>query len=268
LKFISTINRRHARGKKLLQPLLQSFLLEIISLPNKGNKGRQGGVEIRRSNSAVDNFVQDELFDSTLADMFLLAPTKSPLKSNERRARRNSAPTRALELISGETIRIEKSKRRKRHIAAFREGGSIVISVPQRTTRAEIESLIPEMVAKVLKGEAKARRSDGELQIRAKELLAKYLPEFHERPSSIQWRNMSERWGSCTTVDRTIRISERLQGAPDYVLDYVLFHELIHLRTAGHGPDFHDLLGRFEASERAEAFLDGYELGRMAGESP
>lgn len=226
-------------------------------------------MEIRSSNSAVDNFVQDELFDSTLTDMFLPAPIKSEKtrESERRRGARNSPPTRALELITGETIQIVKSKRRKRHIAAYREGGSIVISVPQRTTRAEIESLIPEMVAKVLKGEAKSRRSDRELETRARELLARYLPEFHERPASVTWRSMSERWGSCTTVDRTIRISERLQGAPDYVLNYVLVHELVHLRTAGHGPDFHELLARFEASERAEAFLEGYELGQMAGES-
>ena len=36
-------------------------------------------------------------------------------------------------------------------------------------------------------------------------------------------------WGSCTGVDRSIRISDRLKGAPAYVLDYVLFHEAIHL---------------------------------------
>jgi len=72
---------------------------------------------------------------------------------------------------------------------------------------------------------------------------------------------MRERWGSCTTVDKTIRISERLNAAPDYALHYVLFHELIHLRIAGHGDDFQELLARYPDKERAEAFLEGYEAG-------
>jgi predicted metal-dependent hydrolase len=92
--------------------------------------------------------------------------------------------------------------------------------------------------------------------------MARYLPDFSERASSITWREMSERWGSCTTVDQTIRISQRLSSAPSYVLDYVLFHELIHLRIPGHGEDFQFLLARFEDGARAEAFLEGYEAGR------
>ena len=72
---------------------------------------------------------------------------------------------------------------------------------------------------------------------------------------------MNERWGSCTTVDRTIRISDRLSGAPDYVLDYLLVHELIHLEIADHGESFTALLSRFGDSERANAFLEGYEAG-------
>ena len=162
----------------------------------------------------------------------------------------------------GVPIKIIKSKRRKRNIAAYRENGEIVISVPFRTSRAEIDSLVPEMVSRVISNEARSRRSERELTHRGEELMARYLPDFSERASSITWREMSERWGSCTTVDQTIRISQRLSSAPSYVLDYVLFHELIHLRIPGHGEDFQFLLARFEDGARAEAFLEGYEAGR------
>ena len=74
---------------------------------------------------------------------------------------------------------------------------------------------------------------------------------------------MRERWGSCTTVDKTIRISDRLNSAPEYVIRYVLFHELIHLRIAGHGDDFRELLARYPERQRAEAFLEGYEAGTV-----
>ena len=72
---------------------------------------------------------------------------------------------------------------------------------------------------------------------------------------------MRERWGSCTTVDRTIRISDRLNGAPEYVLSCVLFHELIHLRVADHSPTFYAHLARYPDLARAEAWLEGFEAG-------
>lgn len=117
------------------------------------------------------------------------------------------------------------------------------------------------MVEKVLSREAREKMSDAELFTYAQKVQVRYLPEFEVRPASVKWRNMDERWGSCTTVDRTIRISQRLNGAPEYVLDYILVHELIHLQIPDHGPDFHALLSRYEKSDLANAFLEGYEAG-------
>jgi hypothetical protein len=117
------------------------------------------------------------------------------------------------------------------------------------------------MVEKILSREAREKISDSELFDRAHALLQRYLPEFIVTPASVTWRAMNERWGSCTTVDRTIRISDRLNGAPGYVVDYLLVHELIHLQVPDHGPDFELLLARFEESDKASAYLDGYEAG-------
>jgi predicted metal-dependent hydrolase len=158
-------------------------------------------------------------------------------------------------------FRVIRSARRKRGVTAFRNNGLIEIHIPDRTSRRAEKELIPEMIALVLAREAKKRRGDGELLEIAQRLLATYLPDFHERPSSIRWRSMQGRWGSCTTVDGTIRIAERLASAPAYVVECVLFHELIHLRIPGHGSDFTVLLARFPDLDRAEAFLEGFEAG-------
>lgn len=218
------------------------------------------------SNSQPANhFEQGELFDLTLLAMPRNA-TKPPSRTSPSPRPKASRPNERLiqttfQLPNDPPVRIVKSKRRKRNIAAYRQSGEIVISVPFRTTKAEISQIVPELVERVIAGEKRGRKSEEELEWRALNLLQRFLPEFHERPASIAWRQMQERWGSCTTVDRTIRISERLQGAPDYVLDYVLLHELIHLRTSGHGEEFNALLARYPEMERAEAFLEGYEAG-------
>lgn len=213
----------------------------------------------------VNEFEQGELFDLTLLAMPRNA-TKPPSRTSSNPRGKGRTPNERLvqttfQLPDDPPVRIVKSKRRKRNIAAYRQSGEIVISVPFRTTRAEISQIVPELVERVIAGEKRGRKSEEELEWRALNLLQRFLPEFNERPASIAWRQMQERWGSCTTVDRTIRISERLQGAPDYVLDYVLLHELIHLRTPGHGEDFNALLARYPEVERAEAFLEGYEAG-------
>jgi predicted metal-dependent hydrolase len=44
---------------------------------------------------------------------------------------------------------------------------------------------------------------------------------------------------------------------PDYVVDYVLLHELAHLIEPGHGPAFSALMAGYERLERAEGYLDG-----------
>ena len=161
--------------------------------------------------------------------------------------------------ISEGEIVVLRSKRRKKSISAYRQGGRIIISIPARMSKADERSVIPEMIAKIRAQEADESPSETILLDRSVQLLNLYAPEITERPKSINWRSMRERWGSCTSVDATIRISDRLKGAPAYTLDYVLFHEAIHLHHFDHGPEFKAVLARFPEESRAEAYLEGFE---------
>ncbi|MFM8937788.1 MAG: M48 family metallopeptidase [Actinomycetota bacterium] len=198
----------------------------------------------------MDNFIQEEIFEANLPAV--RAQASKP--TSEVRI----PPT---EIAGGAEVRVIKSSRRRRSISAYREHGAIVIQVPARLSNSKIQEVIPEMVEKILSREAREKMSDKALFDRALELLNQYLPEFRVQPVSVVWRSMNERWGSCTTLDRTIRISDRLNGAPSYVVDYLLLHELIHLEIPDHGGEFEKLLARFEESEMANAYLDGYEAG-------
>lgn len=157
----------------------------------------------------------------------------------------------------GEIVVI-RSKKRKRNIAAFRQGGKIIISIPARLSKAEERQVVPEMIAKIRAKEVAPAES--ELMEAAEQLLSRYAPEITLRPASVAWRTMNERWGSCTSVDRTIRLASKLQRAPEYVLEFVLYHEAIHLQHADHGPEFYEFLHRYPRHLEAEAFLAGFEL--------
>ena len=170
-------------------------------------------------------------------------------------------------ITEGEIVVI-RSTRRKKNVSAYRQGGRIVVSIPARMSKADERAMVPEMVAKIRAQEAEATMSEKSLQIRAGQLLTEFAPEIVVRPASVNWRAMRERWGSCTSLDRSIRMSDRLKGAPEYVLDYVLFHEAIHLEHFDHGEQFKQLLARFPLEAQAEAYLQGYEAAENALTAP
>jgi predicted metal-dependent hydrolase len=57
------------------------------------------------------------------------------------------------------------------------------------------------------------------------------------RPSRITVRDTASRWGSCSSA-RSLSFSWRLVLAPDFVREYVVAHEVAHLKEMNHGPRF------------------------------
>lgn len=64
-----------------------------------------------------------------------------------------------------------------------------------------------------------------------------YAPRLSVKPSRITVRDTASRWGSCSSA-RALSFSWRLILAPDFVLDYVVAHEVSHLREMNHSPRF------------------------------
>ncbi|WP_326555432.1 M48 metallopeptidase family protein [Micromonospora sp. NBC_01813] len=157
-------------------------------------------------------------------------------------------------------VEVRRSQRRRRTVSAYREGERVVILIPDQFSRAEESEWVDRMLARLAAREERLRRSDSELVARAGRLIDRYLPE-HARvvaPASVRWvTNQNSRWGSCTPADRTIRISHRIQEMPDWVIDYVVLHELAHLVVPSHNARFWELVGRYPKAERARGYLEG-----------
>lgn len=169
-------------------------------------------------------------------------------------------------------MEVVRSARRTRTVQAQPlPDGRVRLLVPAASTTADLEEylakLIPRVQAKRQKKEANRRRftSDTFLAERAAALRADYLPEA-PAPASIRWvSNQSKQWGSATPADRSIRISDVLQGAPVYVVDSVIFHELCHLVEPNHSPTFRALEARYPRLDTARAFLEGITFGSNRG---
>lgn len=76
-----------------------------------------------------------------------------------------------------------------------------------------------------------------------------------ERPARISVRDTQSRWGSCST-ERSLSFSWRLILAPMFVLDYVVAHEVAHMRHMNHGPRFWKLVRELAIdADGAQAWL-------------
>jgi predicted metal-dependent hydrolase len=154
-------------------------------------------------------------------------------------------------------VEVRRSARRRRTVSAYRDGDRTVVLIPARMSAAEERRWVKAMLERLASQDRKLRPGDSALLDRAVALSRRYL-EGAPVPASVRWvSNQGARWGSCTPSDRTIRLSHRLQGMPGWVLDYVIVHELVHLRVPGHGPDFWAEVAQYPRTERARGYLEG-----------
>lgn len=161
-------------------------------------------------------------------------------------------------------IEVIRSPRRHRTVQARVVDGRIVVRIPARMSRAEEEKAVADIVARMRRKTTSTATSDEELLARAEKLNREHLGS-RATVGSIRWvGNQQSRWGSCTPATGDIRLTDRLQHVPDYVLDAVLLHELVHTFIPGHGPEFWEYADRAPKAERAKGFLEAYQrFGRQ-----
>lgn len=154
------------------------------------------------------------------------------------------------------STRVIRSTKRRKTVGAKLVGEVVEVTIPSWMSKADEAKWVEEMRSRFARARAGA---EVDLAARAAELSRRYsLPT----PASIRWvDNQQGRWGSCTPSDRTVRISNRLAGMPLWVLDYVLVHELAHLRHPDHSKAFWMVVNRYPRTERARGFLMGAGLG-------
>jgi len=149
-------------------------------------------------------------------------------------------------------------RRRARHyILRLRADGVVRVTVPWHGSRAEAERFLLARRAwidrqrhrRALALEAARLTPEAEARLRARaaqELPARLLElaGIHGfAVPAVSIRNQRTRWGSCSPSGR-ISLNWRLVQVPPEVRDYVLLHELTHLRHLDHSARFWRELAR------------------------
>lgn len=152
------------------------------------------------------------------------------------------------------TYSIIRSSRKTLGLEVHRDG-QVLVRAPQRMSEIRIRKFVmqkKEWVLKNLEKVQKQRHREGEMlhlspeertQLRAKArcIFAERSAYFGEKMgveyNKIFIREQKTRWGSCSS-DRNLNFNWKLVLAPPQVLDYVVVHELCHLKEMNHSQAF------------------------------
>lgn len=152
-------------------------------------------------------------------------------------------------------VEIIRSDRRRKSVSAELKNGVLLVRAPAAVSDAELAPIIDNLRSRLRKRTQRTPAADADLQQRAEELNRRYFNGRLHWQSIRYVTNQNKRFGSCTPSHGTIRISHRLATMPDWVLDYVIVHELAHLEEANHGRRFWQLVNAYPLTERARGYL-------------
>ena len=142
---------------------------------------------------------------------------------------------------------------RKTLALMVRKNGELEVRAPLHTTEEHIAAFVQaredwarKHVARVLDSPPPQTEEDiAALKAQARAVLpgkaAHYGAILGLQPSAIRITETRSRYGSCSSR-KVISFSCFLMLCPEEAIDYVVVHELCHLRYMNHGPDFHALL--------------------------
>jgi predicted metal-dependent hydrolase len=159
----------------------------------------------------------------------------------------------------------DHARRRERLAVRWEDGGEVAYLGRTLTLRRTVGPPSVALVDGELRVALPPDAADGQLrdavrswlQARAREVFERRLPVYVARlgRGPTRWRLSSARtrWGSCAP-DGSIRLNWRLVHFPLEIVDYVIAHELAHLKEMNHGPRFwatvQDLLPDYESARR------------------
>ncbi len=160
-------------------------------------------------------------------------------------------------LTQGQEITFSVKRSRRRRTVALQIGasGTVTVYAPQYAWNFFVDRFVMKHAGWVLKKlnalkenltkyppraqipEAFREDYRQKTQDRLPAVVSHYAQALGVRPRSIKVANQRSRWGSCTARG-DVRFSWRLGGLPDSIFNYIVVHELAHLKEMNHGPRF------------------------------
>lgn len=139
-----------------------------------------------------------------------------------------------------------KRQNRKSLVMRVTSSGDVVVCIPHwlRPTHPQVKQFIKHGLARldehipVLKPVPRHDRAS------VRKLVRQWSKRMDLHPKRISFRAMTRKWGSCSSRGH-ITLNTALFYLPDSLIEYVIAHELAHLKIFDHSPAFWAFLGQF-----------------------
>lgn len=153
--------------------------------------------------------------------------------------------------------RLIRSRRKTVGLEVNREG-ALIIRAPMHISDRQIRQVLEEKrdwIAKAMANQALRRQNhpepDEATWKRWQERAKAYIPQrttYYARlmgvtPTKIRFSRAKTRFGSCNS-ENVIMFSLRLMDYPQAAIDYIIVHELAHIKYKNHGRDFYAFVER------------------------
>lgn len=152
---------------------------------------------------------------------------------------------------------IRRSKKARRERLTMYEDGQLVAVIPWSRSFSSGSSLITEKISWI---ERNVKQFEKTPRISLPKVSKQDLPEYlkkarlivEERVSffnqyygyrfnKIFVKNHSAQWGSCSS-NKNLNFNYKLMFLPDKLIDYIVVHEICHLKQLNHSKKFWDLI--------------------------
>ncbi len=161
-------------------------------------------------------------------------------------------------------VLFERSKRAKRIIITVKRDKRVRVAIPNKTSFAEAEKFArskKDWIRKQLIRLSQVRHVpeetplDFDLPAANKKIIDRTMKiatqhEFNFNRLAI--RNQKTLWGSCSTKNN-ISLNIKLAILPEDLMDYVILHELVHIKIKNHGPQFWTELAKYVNNPKQRA---------------
>ena len=141
---------------------------------------------------------------------------------------------------------IRSKKRRRSAALVVTITGEVVVRAPLHMPQPFIDQFVSGHSSWISKRQLELRKpkvapiralTDTALKTLIRQLVSHYSPLMDVTPSDIRFKSVSTYWGSCSP-HRILSFNLRLAYTSADAVEYVVVHELAHLRFRGHGPRF------------------------------
>ena len=153
-----------------------------------------------------------------------------------------------------EQISYEMIRKRIKNIYIHIKEAKVIVTIPYKMEKEKAISVVEEKkkwifdrVRKQKQNPKEEKMTEKELEI-LKQIVQEKVPYYAEKigeyPNKVRIRDLNYAWGSCS-AKKNISINEKLAKYSEREIEYVILHELCHLKHMNHSKQFWNLVEEY-----------------------